>query len=63
MTSVTSLSDGVYDKLIRLLQEVKLVHGPLAVSSTLKNHPKIKEFLLKKQKGYMMELEGNCLDL
>lgn len=46
----------LYNKFISLLQDVKLCEGPVAVSNTLRRHPKVRSFIKEYQariiKGY-----------
>lgn len=54
---ITNASSDLYNEFISLLQDVKLTQGPLAVTSTLKRHPKIKQFILKYQTDLISSLE------
>ena len=50
MTVITSSSDNfLYDRIINLLKEVKLVQGGTALASTLRRHKKIKDYCIAKQ--------------
>lgn len=40
----------IYSKSISLLSDIKLVLGPTGLSGTLRKHPTLKEFIVKKQK-------------
>ena len=62
-TEKQSYEDAVlYDDLITLLNEVKLVHGGQALNSTLLRHKKVYNFLVKYQKNAMIDLEGKITD-
>lgn len=50
MKIITSDDDNfLYERLLNLLNEVKLVQGGTALSSTLRRHNKIKFYLISKQ--------------
>lgn len=54
----TSEKDNIlYTKLIYLLTEIKLVHGGNGLASTLRRHPKIKDYLSSKQRFILEDLE------
>lgn len=40
----------IYSKTIDLLTEIKLTLGPTGLAGTLRKHPNLKEFVVKKQK-------------
>lgn len=50
----------VYMDLLELLEELKLTQGPLAVSSTLNRHPRLKSLILDIQKEKIKFLETQC---
>lgn len=47
----------LYDRIIVLLQQVKLVQGGTALASTIRRHKKIRDFLMKKQKQRIEYIE------
>ena len=49
---------ALYSSLIQLLQEVKLVHGPVGLDQTLKRHKRVNLFLRDYQKRYIIDLES-----
>lgn len=51
-----------YYKIVGFLEALKIIHGPLFVSSTLKKHPKLAEALLIYEKDYILELESNLIE-
>ena len=53
---------ALYSNLIDLLKEVKLVHGPEGLNSTLKRHKKVALFLQKYQKTTIIDLESKITD-
>lgn len=48
----------LYNSIINLLKDVKLVHGPEGLTSTLKRHKKMTLFLRDMQKRFIIDLEG-----
>lgn len=56
--SRTYTADSIYYELIDLLQDVKLVQGPLGVSGTLSKHPQLRTLLIDKQKLRINILEN-----
>lgn len=46
---VTSDDDYLYEYLLTLLQQIKLVQGGTALSATLRRHNKLKTYLIEKQ--------------
>ena len=52
----------VYDSVISLLEEVRLVQGNTALNSTLRRHPKIRDFLIEKQRRALNRLELKLTD-
>ena len=51
--------DEIYNNLIDLLRDVKLVHSPEGLRATLTRHPKIKRFLTDYQKREIIDIESN----
>lgn len=49
---------ALYNSIIQLLQEVKLVHGGQGLQSTLSRHKKLTFFLRDYQKRFIIDLEG-----
>lgn len=50
MTILTSKEDDfLYDQLLRLLYQIKIVQGVPAVTSTLRRHSTIRQYLIQKQ--------------
>lgn len=50
MTILTSNEDNfLYDQLLRLLYQIKIVQGVPAVTATLRRHSSIKQYLIQKQ--------------
>lgn len=49
----------LYEELMDLLTDYKLVNGPQMLQATLIRHPKIKQFLTDFQKREMLDLESN----
>lgn len=47
----------VYSRCIALLRDLRLTQGPVAVSSTLKRHPIVYNYLLTYQKNSIIDLE------
>lgn len=50
--------EKLYDALMDLLTDVKLVHSPEGLRATLKRHPKILTFLTDFQKREIIDLES-----
>lgn len=51
--------DLLYNSLISFLYEIKIFQGGTALSSTLRRHPIIKAFLLRKQKERLNSFESS----
>ena len=51
--------DETYNNLIKLLKEVKLVQGNMALNSTLNRHSKVKKYLINCQIDTLQDLEAN----
>lgn len=49
----------IYEQLMDLLTDVKLVHSPEGLRATLNRHPKVKRFLTEYQKREIIDLESN----
>lgn len=49
----------LYEALMDLLTDYKLVNGPQMLQATLIRHPKIKSFLTSYQKREIIDLESN----
>lgn len=57
---VIKINDNeIYEQLIDLLYEYKLVNGPEMLRASLIRHPKIVKFLKDYQKREIMDLESN----
>lgn len=52
----------IYRSIMQILADVKLTQGPIAVTSTLKRHKTVAQFLFDFQKERILELESK-LDL
>lgn len=51
MTILTSNEDDfLYERIIHVLEQVKLVRGGTELAYTLRNHPKIRDYCRAKQK-------------
>lgn len=50
--------DLLYSSLIAFLYDIKIFQGGTALSSTLRRHSKIKNFLLRKQKERLDHIES-----
>ena len=58
MKIITSNEDDfLYDYLLELLQQVKLVQGGSAIPPTLRRHKPIRDYLLEKQKVKINHIE------
>ena len=58
MKIITSDEDNfLYDYLLKLLDQVKLVQGGTALSSTLRRHSKIKNYMIEKQRLKLNNIE------
>lgn len=58
MKILTSKSDDfLYSKLLELLQQIKLVQGGTALSSTLRRHTDIKLYMIQKQIDKIQHIE------
>lgn len=59
MKILTSTKDNfLYDELILILEQIKLVQGGTSLASTIRRHQKIKNYLVDKQRkklGYLEE--------
>lgn len=53
---------ALYNSIISLLNQVKLVHGGDGLIQTLKRHQKLTRFLTTYQKRVIIDLEGNITD-
>jgi len=54
----TLISDPLYESLVNLLHEIKIVQGIPAVSATLRRHDSIRKFLISKQISMLSDLES-----
>lgn len=59
---VSSDDDFLYEKLLTLLNQIKLVQGGTALSSTLRRHSKIKMYLIEKQIDRIRCIEERYFD-
>lgn len=58
MKIITSDEDTfLYDRLITLFQEIKLVRGGTDFAYTLRNHPKLRNYCRDKQIDFLTSLE------
>lgn len=58
MAIMTSTSDNfLYDRIMVLLQQVKLVQGGNALASTLRRHRKIRDYCVEKQRERVQHIE------
>lgn len=63
MKILTSSDDNfLYDRLLDLLYQIKLVQGGTALSATLRRHNKIKTYLVSKQVDLLNHIEENFFD-
>lgn len=62
MIITTSDDDFLYERIIKLLQEVKLVRGGTDLAYTLRNHKLIKQYLTEKQKAEIRYIENTYFD-
>ena len=59
MKVLTSENDNIlYQKLLELLYAIKITQGGTALSSTLRRHPKVKDYLISKQRNILEDIEG-----
>lgn len=49
---------ALYNSIIQLLNEVKLVHGGQGLQSTIKRHRTLTNFLCEYQRKYIIDLES-----
>lgn len=56
---VSKDDDILYTDLIQFLTEVKLIHGPQGLSCTYRKHPHIRDFMKRKQKEMIEEIEAD----
>ena len=54
---VSDNDDFLYERLLALLEEIKLVQGGTALSSSLRRHSKIKLYLIEKQIEKIRDIE------
>lgn len=58
MKIITSEEDTfIYDRLIVLLNDIKLVRGGTELAYSLRNHPKIRNYLREKQVIFLSNIE------
>lgn len=58
MKILTSNSDNfLYSRILELLQQIKLVQGGTALSSTLRRHNKIRFYMIEKQRSLLNSIE------
>ena len=53
----TSKDDFLYQRIIKLLEEVKLVRGGTDLAYTLRNHKKIRDYCREKQSIQIQQIE------
>ena len=51
------LSDIEYDRIVRRLEKMRIVHGPEWLNATLIRHVSIRQALLDYEKRYIIDLE------
>lgn len=54
--------DFLYEKLLALLNQIKLTQGATALNSTLRRHSKIKLYMLEKQIRQIQHIEEKYFD-
>lgn len=54
--------DPIYESLLTLLKQIKLVQGGTALSSTLRRHNKLKLYLIEKQIARIKHIEETYFD-
>lgn len=54
---------SIYMRTIDVLYGIKIVGGNMCLNSTLRNHPKVKEFMLNYLKNDIIDLEREILKL
>ena len=52
------LSDIEYDRIVRRLEKMRIVHGPEWLNATLIRHVSIRQALLDYEKRYIIDLES-----
>lgn len=58
MKILTSTDDDfLYEKILQLLEQIKLVQGGTALASTIRRHDKIKIYLIEKQIACIEHIE------
>lgn len=57
--TITIDDKKLYEELMDLLTDYKLVNGPQMLQASLIRHPKIKKFLTDYQKREIIDLESN----
>lgn len=64
MKIMTSKDDDfLYDKLLALLYQIKLVQGGTSLSATLRRHSKVKNYLIAKQVSRLEHIEETYFDV
>lgn len=58
----SSEDDFLYEQLLRLLYQIKLVQSGTALSSTLRRHSKIKIYMIEKQIEKIKHIEETYFD-
>lgn len=53
---------ALYNSIISLLEQVKIVHGGQGLNSTLSRHKKLTSFLINYQKRMIIDLEGKITE-
>lgn len=54
---------SIYLRTIEVLYGIKIVGGNMFLNSTLRNHPKVKEFMLDYLKNDIIDLEREIIKL
>lgn len=57
MPASSNDSNYYYDRCISLLQDVKLLDGPLGLSNTLRRHSSLKKWLFSHQRSVLHDIE------
>lgn len=60
---VSSVHDDIYNSLIKLLGELKLVLGPEGLSATIRRHKLVRDFLVTYQQDALNSIESTIADL
>lgn len=61
--SISSKDDFLYERIIVLLQQVKLVRGGTELAYTLRNHKKIRDYCKEKQSHELKYIEDHYFNV